>query len=124
MERRDFLQLGAGGFFGALLSRYALADTPAVAVAPKAKAIVLLWMNGGPSHLETWDPKPGHLNGGPTKAIRTSLPGLSISEHMPRVAQVASKLGGATSRTVSLLHCVQHFEFAMTDLRRALATST
>jgi len=90
MERRDFLKLGAGGFFGALLSRYALADTPAVA--PKAKAIVLLWMNGGPSHLETWDPKPGHANGGPTKAIRTALPGLSINEHMPHIAAIANKL--------------------------------
>ena len=107
MERRKFLKLGAGGFFGALLSRYALADAtslPASAPArpaPKAKSIVLLWMNGGPSHLETWDPKPGHANGGPTKAIRTALPGLSIAEHMPHLAAFASKLAvlrGMTSK--------------------------
>src|SRR5438445_3088225 len=79
---------GAGGFLGALLARHARADA---SPAPKAKAMILLWMNGGPSHLETWDPKPGHLNGGPTKAIRTSLAGSSISEHMPHVAQVAHK---------------------------------
>lgn len=81
--------LGASAFFASLVSRAARADAPHPA---KAKAMILLWMNGGPSHLDTWDPKPGHPNGGPTKAIRTSLPGLSISEHMPNVARVASKL--------------------------------
>lgn len=90
MHRRHLLMLGAGGFLGALLSRsrVAWADAPA----PKAKAMILLWMNGGPSHLETWDPKPGHLNGGPTKAIRTAQNGLSLTEHMPHIAQVANKL--------------------------------
>jgi uncharacterized protein (DUF1501 family) len=90
MNRRHLLMLGAGGFLGALLSRYSRADGPVRP--PKAKAIVLLWMNGGPSHLETWDPKPGHANGGPTKAIKTSLAGLSVSENMPHIAQMASKL--------------------------------
>lgn len=54
--------------------------------------MILLWMNGGPSHLDTWDPKPGHPNGGSTKAIRTSLPGLTVSEHMPGIARIARKL--------------------------------
>jgi uncharacterized protein (DUF1501 family) len=84
------MMYGAGGFLGALLARHARADVPART--PKAKAMILLWMNGGPSHLDTWDPKPGHLNGGPTKAIRTSQPGLMVSEHMPHLAQIASKL--------------------------------
>jgi uncharacterized protein (DUF1501 family) len=80
--------LGAGGFMGAMLSRFARADArPA-----KAKAMILLWMNGGPSHLETWDPKPGHANGGPTKAIKTALPNLMVSEHMPHIAQAAANL--------------------------------
>jgi len=94
VDRRHLLMLGAGGFLGALLarSRVAFADGVVPTRAPKAKAMILLWMNGGPSHLETWDPKPGHLNGGPTKAIRTALPGLSLSEHMPHVASVANKL--------------------------------
>ncbi len=93
MNRRHLLMLGAGGFLGALLSRYARADGAVHdGRAPKAKAMILLWMNGGPSHLETWDPKPGHANGGPTKAIKTSRAGLSISENMPHIAQVASKM--------------------------------
>lgn len=85
------MMYGAGGFLGALLARHARADAQPTRTA-KAKSMILLWMNGGPSHLETWDPKPGHLNGGPTKAIRTSQPGLMVSEHMPHVAQIASKL--------------------------------
>ena len=82
ITRRHLLEYGAGGFLGALLARYAHADTQP-APGAKAKSMILLWMNGGPSHLESWDPKPGHANGGPTKAIKTSLPGLSVSEHMP-----------------------------------------
>lgn len=52
---------------------------------PKKKCI-LLWMSGGPSQMETLDPKPDHENGGPTQAIATSVPGISISENLPSVA--------------------------------------
>ena len=44
-------------------------------------------MAGGPSQLDTFDPKPGHANGGPFKAIETSVPGLTISEHLPKLAR-------------------------------------
>ena len=91
MNRRTFLHAGAGTFLGALLSRYALADGPAVSAA-KAKSVILLWMNGGPSHIDTWDPKPGVATGGPFKAIKTAQPALTLSEHMPRIATVANKL--------------------------------
>ncbi|HEY1959089.1 MAG TPA: DUF1501 domain-containing protein [Polyangiaceae bacterium] len=95
MQRRHFLILGASAFFSAMLERAARADArPA-----KAKAMILLWMNGGPSHLDTWDPKPRHPNGGPTKAIRTSQRGLQISEHMPSLARVARKLTVVRSMT-------------------------
>lgn len=56
------------------------------------KACILLWMAGGPSQLETLDPKPGHNNGGPTKAIATSVPGVSISENLPGIAKQMSDL--------------------------------
>lgn len=96
MNRRNFIQLGASAFFVAMLERAARADATRAA---KAKAMILLWMNGGPSHIDTWDPKPGHPNGGPTKAIRTSQPGLMVSEHMPNVARVARKLTVIRSMT-------------------------
>ncbi len=44
-------------------------------------------MPGGPSQLDTWDPKPAHANGGPFKAIQTSAPGVMISEHLPGLAK-------------------------------------
>lgn len=56
------------------------------------RACILLWMNGGPSQMETWDPKPGNANGGPTKAIDTKVPGIKISEYLPKLADHADKL--------------------------------
>ena len=55
-------------------------------------ACILLWMNGGPSQMETLDPKPDHENGGPTKAISTKTPGFQLSEHLPKLAQHSEKL--------------------------------
>jgi len=53
---------------------------------------VLLWMPGGPSQMDTFDLKPGHANGGPFKEIATSVPGLKISEHLPKLASMAENL--------------------------------
>ena len=110
LNRRTFLEVAASGFMGALLAR-ALAPaiargdaplpSPAAAPSAKAKAIVLLWLNGGPSHVDTWDPKPGRPGGGPFKAIATRAPGISISEHLPHVAEIADRvaiLRGMSSR--------------------------
>lgn len=51
------------------------------------KRVILLWLAGGASQLETWDPKPGRPTGGPFRAIDTSVPGIQISELMPKMAQ-------------------------------------
>jgi len=51
------------------------------------KRVILLWLAGGASQLETWDPKPGRRTGGPFRAINTSVPGVAISELMPKMAQ-------------------------------------
>src|SRR5262245_30809032 len=110
--RRTTLKLGATGFLGALLSRYVpvAADTAAVA---RARAVILLWLNGGPSHLDTWDPKPGTANGGPFKAIKSRNPALMLPEHMPQIADVGDRLtvirnmaskGGNHARAQYLMH--------------------
>ncbi len=52
----------------------------------KAKRLIYLFMNGGMTHLDTFDLKPGHENQGETKPINTSVPGLQISEHLPTLA--------------------------------------
>lgn len=88
LSRRSFLgttgALGAGAFLGLLDPRMLLADSAADA---QAKCVILLWMNGGQSHLDTWDPKPGTETGGPTLAIDTAIKGIQISEHLPLVAK-------------------------------------
>src|SRR5437762_9836215 len=51
------------------------------------KRCILLWLAGGASQLETWDPKPGAATGGPFRSIQTAVPGIQISELMPKMAQ-------------------------------------
>jgi hypothetical protein len=50
------------------------------------KRVIVLWLAGGASQLETWDPKPGRATGGPFRAIPTVVPGVQISELMPKMA--------------------------------------
>src|SRR4051794_41035074 len=88
LNRRDFLRFTAAGaamtslsgWFSTLAARAALNKT-------KTKSCILLWMDGGPSHKDTFDLKPGTDNGGPFKPINTSVPGIQISEHLPKFAQ-------------------------------------
>lgn len=94
MDRRAFLQGTAGGLTGALLAsllrhRNAQAQVEK-APAPRAKSCIILWLNGGPSHLDTFDPKPSSKNGGPFKAIKTRTPGLLFSEHLPQLAALTN----------------------------------
>lgn len=58
----------------------------------QGRACILLWMGGGPSQLDTFDPKPGHKNGGPVKAIDTTVPGLQLSEYLPGLSKQAKDL--------------------------------
>ena len=63
------------------------------------RSVVLLWMTGGPSQLDTFDPKPGHENGGEFAAIDTAVPGVKIAEHLPGIAQRLDRC--AVVRTLS-----------------------
>lgn len=51
------------------------------------KALIILWMSGGPSTIDLWDLKPGHANGGEFKPIETAASGVQISEHLPNLAK-------------------------------------
>src|SRR5262249_61195856 len=57
------------------------------------KSVILLWMTGGPSHIDTWDMKPDRPleNRGPFRPIATRLPGVQICEHLPRQAPLPAK---------------------------------
>jgi hypothetical protein len=67
--------------------------------AKKAKHVILLWMAGGPSQFETFDPKPDNANGGPTKSIDTAIKGVKFSEHLPKLARAAHRLAVIRSLT-------------------------
>ncbi|MFP6762820.1 MAG: DUF1501 domain-containing protein [Planctomycetaceae bacterium] len=58
----------------------------------REKSLIVLWMNGGPSQLETWDPHPGSGTGGQVKAIRTTVPGLQICSMYPQMAEQIGEL--------------------------------
>lgn len=94
VSRRGAFKIGFGGMLSLLLAQWL--DPCAVFAqngkAIKAKSCILLWMNGGPSHLDTWDPKPGQVTGGPFKSIKTSVAGIEICEHLPQMATQAQHL--------------------------------
>lgn len=52
----------------------------------RKKSLIVLWLAGGPSQLETWDPHPGTKIGGPTRAIPTRIPGVQFAEFYPQLA--------------------------------------
>jgi hypothetical protein len=89
--RRDFIKIAFGGGAAAALSGKFMLPSHAETKPAKAKAVILLWMQGGPSQLDTFDPKPGSETGGPYKAIETKTPGLVVSQHLPRLSQVSHK---------------------------------
>src|SRR2546421_34834 len=93
ISRRDLLRLTAAGFGGFSTSGWLERMAGAAATHPQRKrACILLWMNGGPSQMDTFDLKPGHENGGPFREITTSAPGVRFSEHLPRIAPHADRM--------------------------------
>jgi hypothetical protein len=81
ISRRHWLGATGGIGLGALFS-------PAIAaqLEKKQKQVLFIWLDGGISQLESWDPKPGTQFGGPFRAIPTSVPGIHVSELLPRTA--------------------------------------
>src|SRR5262249_197561 len=87
-SRRDWLRLSAAGVVGFSFSGWLAALADQAAGDPKRRrSCILLWMNGGPSQMDTFDLKPGHENGGPFQEIATQAPGIKISQHLPKIAQ-------------------------------------
>jgi hypothetical protein len=110
-SRRDLLKLAAvgvatgsaSGWFGLLADRAARAASQGT----KHKSCILLWMQGGPAQSHTFDLKPG----GDYKPIGTSVPGIQISEHLPKIAKQmqhlallrSMKTGDGNHRTATYL---------------------
>lgn len=98
-SRRDCLRFGLSGLLAGGLAG-ALQATAHGAEKRQAKACILIWMDGGPSHYETFDPKPDAPAEyrGSFEAIPTKLPGVHFSQHMQRLASIADKF--ATIRSI------------------------
>src|SRR5262245_21497790 len=93
LSRRDWLKLSAAGVVSYTMAPWFQTLAEAAAAHPMRKrACILLWMNGGPSQMDTFDLKPGHKNGGSFKEIQTAVPGIKISEHLPQLAKHAKRL--------------------------------
>ena len=93
MTRRDSLKLGLGGLIGGGLVG-ALQARGSQSQPRQAQACILVWMDGGPTHYETFDPKPEapvEIRGA-LEAIPTRIPGVSFSKHLERLAALADKL--------------------------------
>src|SRR6185503_11567460 len=88
-SRRDCLKLGLGGLLsGGLVGALRATASAEVNAARPAKACILIWMDGGPSHYETFDPKPEAPSEfrGQFEAIATRIPGVQFSQHMKKLA--------------------------------------
>src|SRR5213078_4886444 len=100
--RREFLRVGGSTLFGLSLPHFFSLQAEASAASPfagskgygGAKSIILLFLQGGPSHLDIWDPKPEAPSNirGEFKTLRSKVPGIYLSEVMPKLAQQMDKL--------------------------------
>ena len=87
LRRRDFLKtLPVAATAAGLFNWQHLIAANADDLRKNNKACILLWMQGAPSQFETFDPKPGHANGGETQAIKTSVSGIEIADSLPKIA--------------------------------------
>jgi len=95
ISRRRVLQAGTFGALGASLTDLVASDESnrRKKLTPAADACVLIFLNGGPSHLDMWDMKPDAADAirGEFSAIATSLPGYQMGEHLPKLAQHAHR---------------------------------
>ncbi|MFN9721508.1 MAG: DUF1501 domain-containing protein [Planctomycetota bacterium] len=95
-SRRSMLKAGLAGLAGLSLPRLLEVQANAVDAGQSmatGKSVILLWMAGGPSHIDTWDSKPDRpwINRGPFGVTQTRLPGISICDRLPRQASMLDK---------------------------------
>ncbi|MEI8342384.1 MAG: DUF1501 domain-containing protein [Verrucomicrobiota bacterium] len=105
VSRRTVLQWGALSAAGLMFGRrpgFAATDAAGTLVQPKAKAVIQIWMWGGPSHLDMFDPKPGagyDYCGPLDKPLKTNVDGIEIGELLPELAKQADKYSIIRSMT-------------------------
>jgi hypothetical protein len=102
ITRREFLQVGYSGLLGLSMASALPAGTArAAGNAPRAKAVILVFLTGGPSHLDMWDLKPdapAEIRG-EFQPLATNVSGIRISEHLPGFAARMDRLALVRSMT-------------------------
>jgi hypothetical protein len=91
-SRRQLLAATGIGLLGASASGWFPLFAEQAASAGRRRHCILLWMAGGPTQTDTFDMKPGHVNGGEFKEIETRAAGLRICEHLPKLAAMGDQL--------------------------------
>jgi uncharacterized protein (DUF1501 family) len=93
ISRRALLEAAGAGLFGMSLPRLLAAEARTTPTAPRAKAVIFVFLFGGPSQLETFDLKPDAPEKirGPFRPIASRTPGLLIGEHLPRLAVISER---------------------------------
>ena len=94
-DRRGMLKASLAGLAGlSLPGLFAHRAAGGSTSGTPGKSVILLWMAGGPSHIDTWDPKPErpYQNRGPFGAIESKLPGVLLCEHLPKQAALLDKM--------------------------------
>lgn len=99
-SRRSFLRnFSMGAMAAGTLGFHDLMSVSAEELRKEGRAMILLWMAGGPSHLETFDPKPKSSGASDLKAIKTSVSGIEISENWKNTAKVMQDIALIRSMT-------------------------
>ncbi len=94
LHRRDCLKLGLGALIGGGFANALRLRANAEQVTPRKTSCILVWLDGGPSHFETFDPKPdapAEIRG-EFSTIQTKIPGVNFSENMTKLAAISDKL--------------------------------
>lgn len=103
ISRRRLLEVGSAGMLGLSLPGLLRAEAAVPAAdGPKAKSLIVVFLNGGPSHLDMWDPKPNAPAEvrGEFKPLNTPVAGMQLTEHLPKLARLGPD--------ISLLRSVHH----------------
>ena len=87
LSRRQFVANTAKTALGVSILPLGAANMAQAAGGGKAEHCIFFYMSGGMTHIDTFDPKPGHENGGKTKGIKTGVAGIELAEFMPEMAK-------------------------------------
>ena len=122
LSRRSLLSLGCFGLSSFGLGNPIRANHLAAATSGKAKRVLLLFMDGGPSHIDLFDLKPDAPQEirGPCKPIPTSVPGITIGEYFPKVAQQMHHIAQIRSMSHKDLPHDQAVYHSLTGYRHAI----